>query len=57
MEMVVNFGNIIVSNDASLGKKNLQSYRPPKLRESQLWEFQDFHLGIPRQNDIWVLVS
>jgi len=30
--------------------------RPPKLRDSQLWEFQDFHLGVPRQNDIWVLV-
>jgi len=30
-----------------------QSYGPPKLREFQLWEFQDSHLG---QNDIWVLV-
>jgi len=29
---------------------------PRKLRESKLWEFQDSHLGILRQNDIWVLV-
>jgi len=21
-----------------------------------LWEFRDSHLGVPRQNDIWVLV-
>jgi len=28
----------------------------PKLQESQLWEFLDSHLGVPRQNDIWVLV-
>jgi hypothetical protein len=28
----------------------------PKLRESQLWEFRDSHLGVLRQNDIWVLV-
>ncbi len=34
-----------------------QSYGPPKSWESQLWEFQDSHLGIPEQNDIWVLVS
>ncbi len=33
-----------------------QSYGPPKLRESQFWEFWDFHLGVPGQNDIWVLV-
>jgi hypothetical protein len=33
-----------------------QSYAPPKLRESQLWEFWDSHLGVPRQNNIWVLV-
>jgi hypothetical protein len=25
--------------------------------KSQLWEFQDFHLGVSGQNDIWVLVS
>jgi hypothetical protein len=29
----------------------------PKLQESQLWEFRNSHLGVPRQNDIWVLVS
>jgi hypothetical protein len=34
-----------------------QSYGPPKLWESQLWEFRDSHLGVPGQNDIWVLVS
>jgi hypothetical protein len=34
-----------------------QSYGPPKLRESQFWEFLDSHLGVPRQNDIWVLVQ
>ncbi len=33
-----------------------QSYGPPKLWESQLWEFRDSHLGILGQNDIWVLV-
>ncbi len=33
-----------------------QSYGPPKSRECQLWEFRDSHLGISRQNDIWVLV-
>ncbi len=32
-----------------------QSYGPPKLWESQFWEFQDSHLGVPGQNDIWVL--
>jgi hypothetical protein len=33
-----------------------QSYVPPKLRESQLWEFRDSHLGVLGQNVIWVLV-
>jgi hypothetical protein len=33
-----------------------QSCKPPKLQESQLWEFRDSHLGVPGQNDIWVLV-
>jgi hypothetical protein len=33
-----------------------QSYGPPKLRKSQLWEFGDSHLVVPGQNDIWVLV-
>jgi hypothetical protein len=35
----------------------MRSYGPLKLRESQLWEFRDSHLGVLRQNDIWVLVS
>jgi len=29
-----------------------QSYGPPKLRESQFWEFRDSHLGVLRENDI-----
>jgi hypothetical protein len=33
-----------------------QNYEPKKLWESQFWEFQDSHLGVPGQNDIWVLV-
>jgi hypothetical protein len=33
-----------------------QSYGPPKLEESQFWEFRDSHLRVPKQNDIWVLV-
>ncbi len=33
-----------------------QSYGSPKSQESQLWEFQDSHLGISGQNDIWVLI-
>ncbi len=33
-----------------------QSYAPPKLWKSQLWEFWDSQLGVPTQNDIWVLV-
>jgi hypothetical protein len=31
-----------------------QNYGSPKLRESQVWEFQDSHLGIPGQNAIWM---
>jgi hypothetical protein len=34
----------------------IQSYGPPKLQVSQLWEFRDSHLGVSGQNDIWVLV-
>jgi hypothetical protein len=33
-----------------------QNYGPPKLRESQLWEVWDSHLGVPGRNVIWVLV-
>ncbi len=29
-----------------------QNYRPPKLQESQLWEFRDSHLGVLGQNGI-----
>jgi len=35
----------------------MQNYGPPKLQESQLWEFWGSHLGVSGQNDIWVLVS
>jgi hypothetical protein len=41
---------------SSQSKVWTQIYGPPNSRESQLWEFQDSHLGVPRQNDIWVLV-
>jgi hypothetical protein len=41
---------------SSQSKVYTQSYGPLKLQESQLWEFWDSHLGVPRQNDIWVLV-
>jgi hypothetical protein len=34
----------------------MQSYGPPKLQESELCEFQESHLGVSGQNDIWVLV-
>jgi hypothetical protein len=30
---------------------------PPKLRESQIWEFRDSHLGVPGQNAIWMWAS
>jgi hypothetical protein len=33
-----------------------QSYGPPKLWKTQFREFRNSNLGIPRQNDIWVLV-
>jgi hypothetical protein len=33
-----------------------QSYGPPKLQKSQFWEFRDSHLGVLKQNDIWMLV-
>jgi hypothetical protein len=32
-----------------------QSYGPPKLKESQFWEFQDSQVRVLGQNDIWVL--
>jgi hypothetical protein len=34
----------------------MQSYEAPKSHESLLWDFRDSHLGVPGQNDIWVLV-
>jgi hypothetical protein len=33
-----------------------QNYGPSKSWKSQFREFWDFHLGVPGQNDIWVLV-
>jgi hypothetical protein len=32
-----------------------QNYGFPKSQEFQFWEFQDSHLGVLRQNDIWVV--
>jgi hypothetical protein len=32
----------------------MQSYAPPKLQESQLWEFRDSHLGVMGQKAIWM---
>jgi hypothetical protein len=32
-----------------------QNYGPPKLWESQFWEFQDSQMKVPGQNVIWVL--
>jgi hypothetical protein len=32
-----------------------KSYGSPKSWESQFWEFRDSNLGVPEQNDIWVL--
>jgi len=37
-------------------KVYMQSYGPPKSRKFKMWKFRDSHLGIPRQNDTWVLV-
>jgi len=34
-----------------------QSYGAPKLQESQLWQFQDSHLGVLGQNAIWMWAS
>jgi len=42
---------------SSPSKVCIQSYGAPKLRESQLWEFWDSHLGVPRQNAIWMWAS
>jgi hypothetical protein len=34
-----------------------QNYGPPKLQESQPWEFWDSHLGVLGQNAIWMWAS
>jgi hypothetical protein len=31
-----------------------KNYGAPKSQESQLWQFWDSHLGVPRQNAIWM---
>jgi hypothetical protein len=49
-------GGLQLCFGAHFNRRCTQSYGPPKSWESQLWEFRDSHLGIPRQNDIWVLV-
>jgi len=33
------------------------NYGPPKSWESQLWQFRDSHLGVLRQNAIWMRAS
>jgi hypothetical protein len=39
---------------ASQSEVCTRSYAPPKLRESQLWEFRDSHLEVSRQKAIWM---
>jgi hypothetical protein len=47
----------LLTKDTTLLQTSFQlGYGPPKLQESQLWEFQDSHLGVLGQNGIWVLV-
>jgi hypothetical protein len=41
----------------SQSKVCTQSYKAPKSRESQLWEFRDSHLRVRGQNDIWMWAS
>jgi len=36
---------------SSQSKVCTQSYGAPKLRESQLWQLRDSHLGVPRQKN------
>jgi hypothetical protein len=45
-----------VMRPQSHGSPNFGNFRTP-IWESQLWEFQDSHLGVPRQNVIWMWVS
>jgi len=45
---------------SSQSKVYTRSYGPPKLRkllESQLWQFRDSHLGVSKQNAIWMWAS
>jgi hypothetical protein len=42
--------------DLSQSEVFTQSDGPPKLQESQLWEFRNSHLGFLGQNAIWVPV-
>jgi hypothetical protein len=51
------FGCIMVFwGNVSIKGLHTKLWAPIVLQESQLWEFQDSHLGVPGQNDIWVLV-
>jgi hypothetical protein len=45
-----------LSNLISIGVCR-ESYGPPKLQKSQVWEFWDSHLGVPGQNAIWMWPS
>jgi hypothetical protein len=35
----------------------MQNYGALKLRESQLWQFLDFQMGVPGKNAIWMWAS
>jgi hypothetical protein len=52
---VTNF--LQTSSQSKVFTQNHGSPKLQKLQKSQLWEFWNSHLGVPRQNDIWVLVS
>jgi hypothetical protein len=57
----LNQGYSFASNLASIKGMYTKLWAPnvakvPTLRESQLLEFQDSHLGVLRQNDIWMMV-
>jgi hypothetical protein len=39
---------------ASQSKVCTRSYAPSKLRETQVWDFRDSHLGVPWQKTIWM---
>jgi hypothetical protein len=48
---------IILLKTSSQSEVCTQSYGAPKWQESQFWQFQDPHLGVLRQNVIWMWAS